>query len=68
MIDFTRKGKRCAAKVVIRGHSGIIEQTSQGSVVFETENEGRKMILVEWDCGISTYAFSAEIEIIDDEP
>ncbi len=67
MVDITRKGKRCIAKATIRSHSGIIEQATPGTIVFETENEGRQLILVEWDCGISSYAFAAEIEIVGDK-
>jgi hypothetical protein len=65
MIDFRRHGKRCSAKQVIRSEAGIIEQSNQGTIAFETENLGRQLILVDWDKGVSTYAFANEINIIE---
>jgi hypothetical protein len=53
MIDFRRHGKRCSAKRAIRSHAGTIEQSDKGTVVFETENLGRQMILVDWDGAFS---------------
>jgi hypothetical protein len=65
MIDFRGHGKRCSAKRLIRSHAGTIEQSTKGTIAFQTENLGRHLVLVEWDRGMSTYAFTNEIEIIN---
>ena len=64
MIDFTGHGKRCSAKRLIRSHAGTIDQSTKGTIAFQTENLGRQLVLVDWDRGMSTYAFTNEIEII----
>jgi hypothetical protein len=65
MIDTRRRGFRCRAKKMLRGHAVMIEVDNQGTIVYEFENLGRQLILVQWDGGPSLYAFPDEIEIID---
>ncbi|HWP58413.1 MAG TPA: hypothetical protein VNL14_11025 [Candidatus Acidoferrales bacterium] len=65
MIDYTRSGLRCRAKRTIRSHAAVILPLSQGTIVYETENLGRRLILVQWDAQVSTYVFEEEIEILD---
>jgi hypothetical protein len=63
MIDRKRKGMRCSAKNMIRTRDVTIQPANQGTIIYETENLGRRLILVQWDGGSSTYAFPDEIEI-----
>jgi hypothetical protein len=63
MIDTTRKGMRCRARKVIRGHAVMIEPDRRGTVAYETENLGRRLILVDWDGNSSLYVFPDEIQI-----
>jgi anti-sigma regulatory factor (Ser/Thr protein kinase) len=65
MIDSKRTGMRCRAKVVLRTHTATIQASDPGTIVYEVENEGRRLILVQWDSGPSMFAFPEEIEIID---
>jgi hypothetical protein len=66
MIDRTRTGIRCHTVRLLRTVNGNLPRGSQGSVVSETENLGRHLILVKWDNGFSVPVFPEEIEI--DEP
>jgi hypothetical protein len=65
MIDYTRSGTRCRAKRMIRSHAAVIMPFTQGTIVYEIENLERRLILVKWDTGGSTYVLSEEIEILD---
>jgi hypothetical protein len=67
MIDMKRTGMRCGARKMIRSHEVTIQPTNQGTIIYEVENLGRRLILVQWDGGSSTYAFPDEIEIIGRE-
>ncbi len=63
MIDTKRRGIRCRAKKMIRDHGVTIEPDNQGTIVYEIEDLGRRLILVEWDGDSSFYVFPSEIEI-----
>jgi hypothetical protein len=68
MIDTKRTGKRCRAKKVLRSHAGMIPAHNQGTIAYEVENLGRRLVLVRWDRGPSTYVFldDDEIEVMDE--
>lgn len=63
MIDTRRAGMRCRATRMIRSHAVVIEAASEGTIVHEFENLGRRLILVQWDSGHLLFAFSDELEI-----
>ena len=63
MIDTTRQGMRCRAKKMVRAHAVMIEPDNRGTIVYETENLGRRLILVDWDGNSSLYVFPDEIQI-----
>jgi hypothetical protein len=67
MIDTSKKGLRCRAKITVRAHEARIEPESQGTIVHEIENLGRRMILVQWDDDSSLYVFPEEIELVSQE-
>jgi hypothetical protein len=64
MIDKNKAGMRCRAKVVLRSHAATIQAMDLGTITYEIENEGRRLVLVQWDTGPSMFAFPEEIEII----
>ena len=66
MIDFTNKGTRCRAKRMIRSHAGMISPLKEGIITHEIDNLDRRLILVQWDTGMSTYVFADEIAVVDD--
>jgi hypothetical protein len=41
----------------------MIEPDERGTVAYETENLGRRLILVDWDGNSSLYVFPDEIQI-----
>ena len=63
MIDRTHTGSRCYTRHLIRTVKGNLPRGSQGTVVYETENLGRQLILVSWDTGMSVPVFPDEIEL-----
>ena len=63
MIDTSRAGMRCRARRIIRTQAVVIEAASQGTIVHELENLGRRLILVQWDSGPLLLAFSDEVDI-----
>jgi hypothetical protein len=54
MIDRKRKGMRGGAKNMIRRRDVTIQPATQGTIIYEMENLGRRLILVQWDGGSST--------------
>jgi len=63
MLDKSRSGMLCRAKVTIRAHEATIEVDSYGRIVYEIENLGRRLVLVEWEGDSSLFVFPNEIEI-----
>jgi hypothetical protein len=54
---------RCGAKNMIRTRDITIQPGDQGTIIYEMENLGRRLILVQWDGGSPTYAFPDEVDI-----
>jgi hypothetical protein len=67
MIDRSHAGVRCHARHFMRTVKGDLSPGSQGTIVYETENLGRQLILVDWDSGFSVPVFPDEIEL-DEQP
>jgi hypothetical protein len=65
MIDRKRKGMRCTARNMIRSREVTIQPANQGTIIYEIENLGRRLILVQWDGDSSTYAFPDEVDITE---
>ena len=63
MIDRTHTGIRCATRFLLRTAKGNLPRGSEGTVEYEMDNLGRRLILVNWDTGFSTPAFPDEIEL-----
>jgi hypothetical protein len=67
MIDTTLTGKRCRTTTVVRSHRGLIKRSTEGTVKYDMDNLGRRLISVQWDIGGTDYVFPCEIEIIGEE-
>ena len=65
MINLSQNGMRCRATKEIRTHEVLIGRFTEGTIQGVIDNLGRQLINVEWDSGITTYAFFNEIEITD---
>ena len=61
MIDRTHTGMRCSTRVLLRTVEGLLPRGSQGTVVYEMDNLGRHLILVNWDSGFSVPVFPNEV-------
>lgn len=64
MVNTGRQGKRCRAKRMIHSHGAVITSFHQGTITYEMDNLDRRLILVQWDAGVSTYVFPHEVEIL----
>jgi len=63
MINRTQAGLRCYTRYLVRTVKGDLPRESWGTILYEMENLGRQLILVNWDNGISVSVFPNEIEI-----
>lgn len=63
MINRTQAGLRCYTRHLVRTVKGDLPRESCGTILYEMENLGRQLILVNWDNGISVPVFPDEIEI-----
>ena len=63
MINRTQAGLRCHTRHLVRTVKGDLPRESHGTILYEMENLGRQLILVNWDNGIAVPVFPDEIEI-----
>jgi hypothetical protein len=63
MIDRKYAGARCRAVRHITTREGLLRRGACGTVRYELDNLGRRLIFVEWDNGMSVPVFPGEIEI-----
>ena len=63
MTDRTHTGVRCHTRQTLRTVTGNLPRESRGTVVYETDSLGRRLILVSWDIGITVPVFPHEIEM-----
>ena len=59
-----KKGSRCRAKRQLRTHAGVIDASSQGTIIAEIDSFGRRLIEVAWDNAICVYVHPQEIETL----
>jgi hypothetical protein len=65
MDEFVSKGQRCRATRNIIAHQGLVRAQTEGTIEFETDNLGRRLIRVHWDVSFWMYVFPDEIELVD---
>lgn len=63
MLDRTHTGSRCHTLHLVRTVKGDLPRGSQGTVIHELENLGRRLVFVHWDKGMVVPAFPDEIEV-----
>lgn len=68
MINTSLAGMRCRATKEIKSPQGRTTRFTEGTIQYAIDNIGRHLVSVEWDNGVTNYAFPFEIEIIDLEP
>ncbi|HXG52811.1 MAG TPA: hypothetical protein VNN77_15545 [candidate division Zixibacteria bacterium] len=42
----------------------MIKRSTEGTILYDIENLGRRLISVRWDIGVTDYVFPSEIEIL----
>jgi hypothetical protein len=67
MIDRTHSGYRCSVIHPLRTVQGDLPRGCHGTVVYETDNLDRHLILMNWDNGIVVPVFPEEITV-ESEP
>ena len=67
MIDATSTRMRCRATREIRTGQRLIRCFAEGVIQGEMENHGRHLVQVQWDSGVTDYAYPSEIEILGQE-
>jgi hypothetical protein len=63
MVDRTHTGCRCRTVQHISTHDGFLRRDTYGTIEYEVENLGRRLVFVQWDNGMKVAVFSGEIEI-----
>lgn len=61
MMNRSHAGVRCHTRRFVRTVKGDLPRGSQGTIIYETENLGRQLLLVEWDAGFAVPVFPDEI-------
>ncbi len=63
MISRMHAGHRCHTRRFVRTVKGDLPRGTPGTVLYEMENLGRRLVLVQWDRGITVPVFPEEIEL-----
>ena len=59
------QGRRCRATRHLNAHQGSVKAQTKGTIEFEIDNLGRRLISVRWDDSFQMYVFPDEIELVD---
>ena len=65
MTDHTRAGMRCRTVRFVRTVEGDLRRDAQGTIRYEIDNLDRRLVLVEWDQGLTVPVFPHEIELLN---
>ena len=63
MVDRTHSGKRCRTVQHLTTRDGLLRRDSCGTIKYEVENLGRRLIFVAWDNGMRIPVFAHEIDV-----
>jgi len=67
MVDRSRSGLRCRSVRYVNSPQGALPRFTRGTIRYEMENLGRRLVFVDWDHGISVPVFPDEIEVLGQE-
>ena len=68
MIDRSRSGVRCRTLRQLDTVEGILPRDTYGTLCYETDNLGRRLVFVDWDNGMEVLVFPHEIAVLEEEP
>lgn len=63
MMDHTYTGVRCRTVQHLSTREGLLPRDTQGTIRYEMNNLGRRLIFIDWDNGMKVLVFAEEIEI-----
>lgn len=67
MIDRSHAGRRCRTRRHVYTAQDVLPRHSSGTIRYELDNLGRKLVFVDWDTGAEVLVFPAEIEVLGEE-
>lgn len=67
MMDYSRSGARCRTRYHINAVEGVLPRHSRGTIRYELDNLGRRLVFVDWDNGMGVPVFPHEIEVLAGE-
>ena len=67
MMDRSRSGARCRTLRHVNTVKGILPRDSYGTLRYEMDNLGRRLMFVDWDNGMRVPVFPYEIEVLEQE-
>jgi hypothetical protein len=59
------QGRCCRATRHLNGRQGSVKAQTKGTIEFEIDNLGRRLISVRWENSFQMYVFPDEIELIE---
>ena len=59
------QGRRCRATRHLNAHQSSVKAQAKGTIEFEIDNLGRRLISVRWDDSFQMYVFPDEIDLVD---
>jgi hypothetical protein len=63
MMDRTREGSRCRTVRPIVHHVGMIPRETTGTIRYETENIGRRLMRVDLDSGVGVMLLADDVAV-----
>ena len=67
MVDRSRTGARCYTLRRINSVKGLLPRETYGTLRYEEENLGRRLVFVVWDNGMNVPIFPDEVEVLETE-
>jgi len=67
MMDRSRSGARCRTLRQVNTLKGILPRDTYGTLCYEMDNLGRRLVVVDWDNGLGVPVFPYEIEVMEQE-
>ncbi len=67
MMDHSRSGARCRTRYHVNTVEGALPRHSRGTIRYELDNLGRRLVFVDWDNGMGVPVFPHEIEVLAGE-
>jgi hypothetical protein len=61
------EGRKCRAERSIISHQGTVKAKTEGIIQHVIKNLDRQLINVEWENGVTSYAFPDEVQIQQSE-